>query len=131
MENIKEKLHHNLGKLFYAVAMADKKIEVEEITVFKTEIRNRWSDPDVKQNELAVKDHHEIINIFTQLQAISANSDSCFNEFSEFYNEHKNLFSKDTKKRIWNTAQAIALSFAHKNKSELILLAKLKMLLEK
>jgi len=124
VENTKGKLHHYLGKLFYAVAMADKKIEEEEIAVFKTEILNRWGNPNAKQNELAVKGHHEIIKTFSQLQVIPAESDSCFSEFSEFYNEHKNLFNVDVRKLIWNTAQAIALSFANKNK---VLLGRKKM----
>ncbi len=130
MEKPKNKLHQNLGKLFYAVAMADKKIEEEEIAALKTDILERWYNLDYKLNELVLDGHHDIITVFTQLHDIKAESDSCFMEFREFFNEHQNLFNTDLRKLIWDTAQAVASSFAKKNKSELILLAKLKMLLE-
>ncbi len=130
MEKPKNKLYQNLGKLFYAVAMADKKIEEEEIAALKTDILQRWSNLDAKLSGLVLDGHQEIITVFTQLHDIKAESDSCFMEFREFFNEHLNLFNTALRKLIWDTAQAVASSFANKNKSELILLAKLKMLLE-
>jgi len=130
MEKLKNKLHQFLGKLFYAVAMADKKIEEEEITALKTDILQRWCNLDSKPNGLVLDGHQEIITVFKQLQSTKAESDICFSEFNEFFNEHKQLFNEDLRKLIWDTTQVIASSFANKNKSELILLAKLKMLLE-
>ena len=123
-------LHQNLGKLFYAVAMADKKIEEEEIAALKTDILQRWYNLDSKPNGLVLDSHQDIITVFTQLHSIKAESDSCFMEFREFFNEHQNIFNTDLRKLIWDTTQVIASSFANKNKSELIVLAKLKMLLE-
>jgi hypothetical protein len=130
MENTKGKLPHYLGKLFYAVAIADKKIEDKEVAVFKTEIFNRWSNPDSIKNNLTTGAHHEIIKTFNELQLLSAESNFCYSEFNAFYLGHKTLFNPQLRKLIWETAQAIAMSFANKNKSELILLAKLKMLLQ-
>ncbi len=130
MEKTQNQLHQNLGKLFYAVAMADKKIEEEEIAALKTDISQRWYNLDSKLNGLVLDGHHDIIKVFTQLFDIKAESNPCFMEFREFFNEHQNLFNTDLRKLIWDTAQAIASSFAKKNKSELILLSKLKMLLE-
>jgi hypothetical protein len=130
MEKLKNKLHQFLGKLFYAVAMADKKIEEEEITALKTDILQRWCNLDSKPNGLVLDGHQEIMTVFKQLQSTKAESDICFSEFNEFFNEHKQLFNEDLRKLIWDTTQVIASSFANKNKSELILLAKLKMLLE-
>ena len=130
MEKLKNQLHQNLGKLFYAVAMADKKIEEEEIAALKTDILQRWYNLDSELNELVLDNHQDIITVFTQLHNIKTESDSCFLEFREFFNEHQNLFNTDLRKLIWDTAQDVASSFAKKNKSELILLAKLKILLE-
>jgi len=130
MEKPKNKLHQNLAKLFYAVAMADKKIEEEEIVALKTDISQRWYNLDPVPNGLVLDGHQEIITVFKQLQHTKAESDICFSEFREFFNEHKQLFNEDIRKLIWNTTQVIASSFANKNKSELIVLAKLKMLLE-
>ncbi len=130
MEKPKNKLHQNLGKLFYAVAMADKKIEEEEIAALKTDILQRWYNLDSKLNGLVLDGHQEIITVFKQLQNTNTESDICFSEFQQFFNEHKQLFNEDLRKLIWDTTQVIASSFANKNKSELIVLAKLKMLLE-
>ena len=130
MEKPKNKLHQNLGKLFYAVAMADKKIEEEEIAALKTAILKRWSNLDANLNGIVLDGHQEIITVFKQLQNTNTESGICFSEFQEFFNEHKQLFNEDLRKLIWDTTQVIASSFANKNKSELIVLAKLKMLLE-
>ena len=130
MEKPKNKLHQNLGKLFYAVAMADKKIEEEEIAALKTAILKRWSNLDAKLSGIVLDGHQEIIIVFTRLHSTNAESGICFSEFQEFFNEHKQLFNEDLRKLIWDTTQVIASSFANKNKSELIVLAKLKMLLE-
>ena len=130
MEKPKNKLHQNLGKLFYVVAMADKKIEEDEIAALKTTILKRWSNLDAKLSGIVLDGHQEIITVFTRLHSTNAESGICFSEFQEFFNEHKQLFNEDLRKLIWDTTQVIASSFANKNKSELIVLAKLKMLLE-
>lgn len=130
MEKPKNKLLENLGKLFYAVAMADKKIEEEEIAALKTNILQRWDSPDSKPNGLVLDGHQEIFTIFKELQNTRAESETCYMQFQEFFNEHKQLFNEDLRKLIWDTTQGIASSYAKKNKSEIIVLAKLKMLLE-
>ena len=130
MEKPKNKLLENLGKLFYAVAVADKKIEEEEIAALKTNILQRWDSPDSKPNGLVLDGHQEIFTIFKELQNTRAESETCYMQFQEFFNEHKQLFNEDLRKLIWDTTQGIASSYAKKNKSELIVLAKLKMLLE-
>ena len=130
MEKPKSKLLENLGKLFYAVAVADKKIEEEEIAALKTNILQRWYSLDSKSNGLILDGHQEIFTIFKELQNTRAVSETCFTQFQEFFNEHKQLFNEELRKLIWDTTQGIASSYAKKNKSELIVLAKLKMLLE-
>ena len=130
MEKPKNKLLENLGKLFYAVAMADKKIEEEEIAALKTNILQRWDSPDSKPNGLVLDGHQEIFTIFKELQNTRAESETCYMQFQEFFNEHKQLFNEELRKLIWDTSQDIASSYAKKNKSEIIVLAKLKMLLE-
>jgi len=130
MEQTMDKLHQNLGKLLYAMAMADKKINKEEIAALNAVIGKKWYELDSKPNGFVLNGHQEIIEVFNQLESIKAEGESCFKEFREFFKQHRNLFNEDLRKFIWDTAQAIASSFAQKNKSELILLAKLKMLLE-
>ncbi len=130
MEKTVDKIHQNIGKLCYAIAMADKKISQEEIATLKAVIDRNWCNLDATSKEFILDGHQEILEIFNHLQSRKAESDSCFKEFREFFMEHQDLFNEDLRKLIWDTAQAIAFSFAQKNKSELVLLAKLKMLLE-
>ncbi|MEO0527991.1 MAG: hypothetical protein AAFZ89_12240, partial [Bacteroidota bacterium] len=54
--------------------------------------------------------------------------ESCYREFTDFYRKHTEKFTPLVKKMTLDTAHAIAAAFAKKNKSELILLAKLKLL---
>lgn len=56
---------------------------------------------------------------------------SCYNDFINYKNEQKHLFTSKVKKLIIKTARAIAASFSGINKSELILLAKLDLELKK
>ena len=56
---------------------------------------------------------------------------TCFKEFLEYKNEHTYFFTDTIKQLILKTANAIAAAFAGKNKSELIMLAKLDMELKK
>ena len=56
------------------------------------------------------------------------NSDACFDEFKDFYKEHIYIFTEQIKKLIFETSSAIANSFSGKNKAELILLGKLRLL---
>ncbi|NNK18568.1 MAG: hypothetical protein HKP49_05395 [Maribacter sp.] len=130
MENNEYRLHQNLGKLFYAIAIADKQINTEEIAALKTTILKNWYTLDTGPNGFHLDGHQEIFSVFTHLQNTKAKSDTCFMEFREFFNENRHYFTEDIMKLIWDTSQAIACSFAQKNKSELILLAKLKILFE-
>jgi hypothetical protein len=52
-----------------------------------------------------------------------------FEDFADFYMEHRELFSDPIKKLIRETANGIANSFAGKNKPELVILARLELLL--
>ena len=58
-------------------------------------------------------------------------SKTCFNSFLNFLNMNKSLFTENRKTLILKIANAIASSFSNRNKSELIILAKLDMELKK
>lgn len=129
IENNQEMLHTSLGKLFYAIAMADKKITPEEIAALKSTILQRWHLAKSSSNGSNLDIQHSILSVFNNLQHIDAESDSCFLEFRVYFLENQHIFNEDLRILVWHTAQTIASSFAKKNKSELVILAKLKMLL--
>lgn len=129
-EKIGNELYQNLGKLFYTVAMADKRVVPEEVKKLKEDVRKYWLDVDDIEDEFGSDAAYQIEIVFDWLLQEEMESQSCFEEFVDFFKEHPSKFNDQIKQLIWRTADDIAFSFAGKNKSELILLTKLKMLLK-
>lgn len=130
-EKIGNELYQNLGKLFYAIAMADKKVVPEEVEKLKDDVRKYWLSVDDIEDEFGTDAAYQIEIVFDWLQEEELESQLYFEEFMDFFKAHPSKFNDRIKELIWVTADDIASSFAGKNKSELIFLAKLKMLLQK
>ena len=133
MTTLKDKgneLYQNLGKLFYSVAMADKKVSLIEIQRLKEDVKKYWLPLDDVEDDFGTDAAYQIEIVFDWLQQEERNSQSCYDEFVDFFRNNPGKFSPKIKDLIWKTADDIASSFSGKNKSELVLLAKLKMLLQ-
>lgn len=128
-EKISSELYQCLGKLFYAVAMTDKNVRLEEIEKLKETVREKWVSKDEQKDAFENNPAYQIENVFEELLQEEKDGALYFQEFTDFFKLHPSKFSVELKKMIWSTANAIASSFSGKNKSELILLAKLKLLL--
>lgn len=129
-EKIGNELYQNLGKLFYAIAMADKKVVPEEVEKLKEDVRKYWLSVDEIEDDFGTDAAYQIEIVFDWLQQEEKESGVYFEEFVDFLKEHPSKFNDQIKQLIWRTADDIAFSFAGKNKSELILLANLKTLLK-
>lgn len=130
-EKIGNQLYQNLGKLFYAIAMADRKVVPEEVEKLKEDVRKYWLQIDDIEDEFGTDAAYQIEIVFDWLNQEEKDSELFYDEFVDFFKVHHSKFTEPIKQLIWHTADDIAFSFAGKNKSELILLAKLKMLLQK
>lgn len=119
--------YQNLGKLFYAVAAADKIIKEEEINALKEIVKKQWLDIDDFNSDTA----YQIEIVFDWLNVEKLTSKKCFDDFIDFKNEHPSVFTKEVIDLIYKTTRAIASSFSGVNKSELIILAKLSIELKK
>ncbi|WP_341215615.1 hypothetical protein [uncultured Wocania sp.] len=131
-QKLSPQFYQNLGKLFYAIAAADKQVRNEEFDTLKDLVKQQWlginSDGDEYYNNAV----HQMINVFKWLNKNEKlNAKIYFDDFVNYKNEHQNLFTDDNKKLILKTAHAIAISFSGLNKSELMMLAKLDMELKK
>lgn len=118
-KNIKNQraFYQNLGKLFYAIAIADGHVDEYEETALKKMVKKEW---------LPIDESFPILDVFNWLKADQEyNAEDCFNCFITFKSENEELFTQDIKRLIVRTANIIASSFSRKNKSELILLGKL------
>tara|TARA_R110000868_G_scaffold126481_4_gene333573 strand:- start:13210 stop:13614 length:405 start_codon:yes stop_codon:yes gene_type:complete len=121
-------LYENLGKLFYAVAMADGMVHIKELDKLKELVREDWLEVDTIEDRYHSDAAYQIETVFDWLLEYEKKSESCFKEFVNFYKEHSQLFPKPIKSLIIATANAIASSFARKNKAELVIIAQLSLL---
>ncbi|WP_242084932.1 hypothetical protein [Aestuariivivens sediminis] len=117
-----------LGKLFYAIAAVDKKIKAEEIEALNELIEDYWADCDPVEGFNVRDPAYQIITMFEALQTQKKESEPMFSEFEDFYKSNMDLFTKNIKYTIILTANAIAEAVNKKNKAELGLLTKLKLL---
>ena len=123
--------YQRIGELFYAIAAADKVVKKIEYTVLRKMVTEEWKDMDDFEDAFHTDAAYQIEVAFDWFDYEERDADDCFENFKDYYKENKYLFTIERKKLIWRTADAIASSFSGKNKSELIMLSKLKMLLEK
>ncbi|TAI48417.1 hypothetical protein [Flagellimonas allohymeniacidonis] len=128
-ERIGNQFYQNLGKLFYAIAATDQKVRPSEIKRLRKYVRQFWLDVDAVDDEVGTDAAYQIEIVFDWLQETDyTGGEVHFNEFKRFYKEHQDKFTSQVKKLILDTADSIASSFAGKNKSEMLLLQRLKSL---
>ncbi|GMN11743.1 hypothetical protein MTsPCn9_29260 [Croceitalea sp. MTPC9] len=121
-------LYENLGKMFYAVAMTDGSVHIKELDKLKEIVRESWLKVDDIEDRYHVDAAYQIETVFDWLLEYDKESEECFDDFVEFYADHKQLFPEHIKNLIKETAGAIANSYSGKNKSELIIIAKIELL---
>ncbi|MEH6681293.1 MAG: hypothetical protein V7724_12140 [Sediminicola sp.] len=120
-----------LGELFYAVAMADNVVKPVEIQKLKEAVKEYWLDLDEAEDDYGTDAAYQIEIVFDYLMDAEGDAETHFESFKEFYGDHSEKFDDTIKSLIMETAHSIASSFAGKNKSELMLLANLQLLLQK
>lgn len=123
-------LYENLGKLFYAVAVCDGTIHIKEWDKVEEIVEKDWLYVDDFTDRYGTDAANKIEVVFDMLLESEKSSGECFKEFKDFYKENSHAFTKEIKSLTKKTANAIANSFSGKNKSEVMLLAKIDMLLE-
>ena len=124
-------LYQNLGKLFYAVAMADHSVHMKEMEKLNEVVRDNWLDVDDIEDEYGSDAAFQIISVFDRLLEYEKDSDAVYEEFEAFYMDHTIWFTPEIKNLAMSTSRAIAASFFGSNKSELILLGRLQLLFGK
>lgn len=122
------KFYQNLGKLFYAIAAIDNEVREVEIIKLKEMVKREWLSVDNLKDSFDTDAAYQIEVVFDWLyNDEELNAKKCYDDFITYKNDQKQLFTTQTNQLILKTASAIAKSFLGKNKSELMLLAKLNM----
>ncbi len=119
------KFHQALGYLFYAVASADKIVAPKEVATLKQLISRAWL-PLFRQSEIVF----QIQFTFDKLSKEEVSSRTAFEVFKKYKRANRGSFNDQRKKHIWTTVNSIAETINGKNKSELILLSQLSVLLK-
>lgn len=124
-----QEFYQNIGKLFYAVAAADNVVRPEEVKALKEIVENEWVKVEKTRDEYGTDAAYQIEIIFDWLDENQPEATKAFEEFKEFKKENEEMFNKELKQLIWKTADAIAASFAGRNKAELTMLTEIKRIL--
>lgn len=121
--------YQKMGELFYSIAAADKVVRKEEYEALKNIVAQEWKNLDDYEDHFRTDAAHQIEVVFDWFDYEQLDANECFESFADYKKEHPKLFTKERKQLIWKTANAIASSFSDQNKSEVIMLTKLKILL--
>jgi len=116
------------GKILFAIAMADRKIAPKEYEALQALIKEEMKLSYLKGDE--IKHINQLKNVFDWMMLNPKSADEILTEYKKFKNENKEFFTPEIKDFIYKTANRIAGSYANKNKSELIVLAKLHFILK-
>ncbi len=121
--------YQKMGELFYAIAAADNVVREAEFDALKKIVAEKWKDLDDYKDPFHTDAAHQIEVVFDWFDYEELDASDCFDSFADYKKEHPQLFTEERNRLIWETANVIAGAFADKNKSELIMLAKLKITL--
>ncbi len=122
------KFYQNLGKLFYAIAASDKVVRNVEYDALKKLVVTYWKDLDDAKDNYQEPVAYQMEIVFDWFDYEQMDANYCFDSFCDYAKEYPKAFSKEKRALILKTAEIIANSFSGKNKSELIMLAKLELL---
>ncbi|CAM1368651.1 conserved hypothetical protein [Tenacibaculum sediminilitoris] len=114
-----EEFYTSIANLFYAVSMADKNMTVEEKKSIVKRVEKNWSTSGNKS------DSELIYETLRGLIREKITSEEAFESFKKYYLAHQNEFSTKVTHDLLAASHEISNSYARKNKSELIILARL------
>jgi hypothetical protein len=114
----------NLSCLFYSISASDKNIAGKEKRKIIDLVERYWTS---NKDDFDSKAY-----IYSELKRLIEsrfNSEVAFDNFKSYFQKNQSMFSFELRKKIMDSAYEIANAFAKRNKSELLLLSKLHLLL--
>lgn len=126
MKSSNTEFYRHLAHLFYAIAMADKKMVVDEKRKIVAYVKKYWVAEAVSKNNEEI-----IYATLRELIKAKLGSDRAFKAFKIYFDNNPSEFPEEICKQLMETVDGIALSASKRNKSELVLLTKVHRLLFK
>ena len=118
--------YQHLGKLFFSIASVDKTVRKEEIAQLKEIVKKEWLPLENSFSEFGDDAAYQIEIVFDWLVENDWNIGKTMPDFEGFRKEHPSIFTPQVNDLILKTAKAITNSFSGKNKSESVLIEKLR-----
>jgi hypothetical protein len=125
-----QKVAEAIGYVLYAVASADKRISEEETQVVEIYLRKNLKILAHQEDSAGTESVEIILKKMEFLFHEKMKSEMAFQVFSERYQADKKLFSVEIKQLIINLCVNAAVAVNRMNKSELVLLSRIELLLK-
>lgn len=125
-----QKVAEAIGYVLYAVASADKCISLEEKQVVEQYLRENQKMLVHLADPTGTKSVEIILKKIDFLLLEKMKSEMAFHVFSERYQTDKKLFSAEMKQLILDICIKAAVAVNRMNKSELVLLSQIELLLK-
>ncbi|NVK64916.1 MAG: hypothetical protein HWE22_10035 [Flavobacteriales bacterium] len=119
-----------LGRVFYATAQADNHVHEKEVATLKQIVKDLWLDVEDATDEFSSDAAFQIEIVFDYLLENEIVVENVLEDLNEFKSIHTSLFTEKMSKLIMDTASKIAASFAQSNKSEVVFLSELWLVLK-
>lgn len=116
----------NLGKLLYAIAYADGKIEIKEEQKLHNILKSRFVPTEGHKDEFGVNDAWYAEFEFDTLKERNVKAESAFNSFIEYIQDNKQSITPEFRSACIGAAEGVASAFHHINKDENKYIARLK-----
>jgi hypothetical protein len=117
-EELMSMLYHQLGRVFFLVAYADKNIHPKEAEVLRDKINEYWLAYDDTFDEFSGDTAFQIEFTFDYLIEKPKSENAILTDFKDFVVEYDGLFTKKMNKLILDTATSIADAYAGTSKAE-------------
>lgn len=124
-------LYQALGYLFYSVAASDKKIADKETAKLQELVTKNWLTLEDSEDRFGMDNGHIISITYDLLTENAMPAEEAWENFKEFYELNRELFSMGIKDMVITTAEDIAKAYWHTNKTELNRIARLMLLFGK
>lgn len=124
-----EKVAKAIGYLVYAVASADNYVAPEEKQIVHDIINENWRILADKEDPFGVRALDFIDKMLGVLEDKHVDSEASIELFKEVYDENRDQFTPELKKFILDVCIKTGSAFNRMNKSELVLISRIEILL--
>lgn len=125
-----EQVAKAIGYVVYAVASADNHVALEEKKIAHDLINEHWTLLADNEDPFGVLALDFVDKIIVSFDEDHLDSDKAFDSFKEIFEEQKNEFTPEIKQFILDLCIKVGSAFNQMNKSELVLLSRIEILLK-